>query len=145
MENSTTEGLPEDELFVYEDALRQGHSAVIALAANTSKPKPLAARWKLLARKASIALATCGGSASATPRKKPTRRTAAISPRMNATSLWFRRRPSTRQSRQILRGVSRPPRDRYPGAHEREPFQRGFQRGRAYFEALRNRATSAPR
>src|SRR6266446_875991 len=34
MENSTTEGLPEDELFVYEDALRQGHSAVIAFAAN---------------------------------------------------------------------------------------------------------------
>src|SRR5882724_8165687 len=31
MENSTTEGLPEDELFVYEDALRQGHSAVIAM------------------------------------------------------------------------------------------------------------------
>ena len=34
MESSTTEGLPEDELFVYEDALRQGHSAVIAIAAN---------------------------------------------------------------------------------------------------------------
>ena len=34
LESSTTDGLPEDELFVYEDALRQGHSAVIALAAN---------------------------------------------------------------------------------------------------------------
>jgi hypothetical protein len=32
LENAMTEGLPEDELFVYEDALRQGRSVVIALA-----------------------------------------------------------------------------------------------------------------
>lgn len=32
LENSTTEGLPEDEIFVYEDALRQGRSVVIVLA-----------------------------------------------------------------------------------------------------------------
>lgn len=32
LENSMTEGLPEDELFVYEDALRKGRSVVMALA-----------------------------------------------------------------------------------------------------------------
>ena len=32
LENSMTEGLPEDELFVYEDALRKGKSVVIAQA-----------------------------------------------------------------------------------------------------------------
>jgi hypothetical protein len=32
LENSLAEGLPKDELFVYEDALRQGRSVVIALA-----------------------------------------------------------------------------------------------------------------
>ncbi len=32
LEKSTTEGLPEDEIFVYEDALRQGRSVVILLA-----------------------------------------------------------------------------------------------------------------
>jgi len=31
-ENSMTDGLPEDELFVYEDALRKGRSVVITLA-----------------------------------------------------------------------------------------------------------------
>src|SRR5579859_1902786 len=31
LENSTTEGLPEDEIFVYEDALRQGRSVVLVL------------------------------------------------------------------------------------------------------------------
>ena len=30
--------------------------------------------------------------------------------------------------------------DRYPAAHEHEPFRRGYQRGRVYFEALRKRA-----
>ena len=32
LENATDKGLPEDELFVYEDALRNGHSVVIAMA-----------------------------------------------------------------------------------------------------------------
>jgi hypothetical protein len=32
MENSITEGLPEDEIFVYEDALRQSRTVVIVLA-----------------------------------------------------------------------------------------------------------------
>ena len=32
LENSMTEGLPEDELFVYEDALRRGRSVLVALA-----------------------------------------------------------------------------------------------------------------
>ena len=31
LENSMTEGLPEDELFIYEDALRKGRSVVVAL------------------------------------------------------------------------------------------------------------------
>ena len=34
MEKSTTEGLPEDEIYVYEDALRQGRSVVVALVEN---------------------------------------------------------------------------------------------------------------
>ena len=33
-EKSTTEGLPEDEIYVYEDALRGGRSVVVALAEN---------------------------------------------------------------------------------------------------------------
>ncbi len=37
LENSTTEGLPEDEIFVYEDALRQGRSVVIVLAEDTQQ------------------------------------------------------------------------------------------------------------
>ena len=37
LENSTSQGLPEDEIFVYEDALRQGRSVVILLAADNQQ------------------------------------------------------------------------------------------------------------
>jgi hypothetical protein len=36
LDNSMSRGIPEDELFVYEDALRQGHSVVIVLAEDSS-------------------------------------------------------------------------------------------------------------
>jgi hypothetical protein len=41
MEKSTIEGLPEDEIFVYEDALRKGRSVVVALAENDDSAKRL--------------------------------------------------------------------------------------------------------
>src|ERR1700680_5020154 len=41
VEKSTIEGLPEDEIFVYEDALRKGHSVVIALADDEDSAKRL--------------------------------------------------------------------------------------------------------
>src|ERR1700676_268031 len=39
LEKSTIEGLPEDEIFVYEDALRKGRSVVVALAENEDSAK----------------------------------------------------------------------------------------------------------
>jgi len=41
MEKSSIEGLPEDEIFVYEDALRKGRSVVIALAEDEESAKRL--------------------------------------------------------------------------------------------------------
>jgi hypothetical protein len=37
LENSSTQGLPEDEIFVYEDALRKGRSVLIALAEDSDQ------------------------------------------------------------------------------------------------------------
>jgi hypothetical protein len=41
IENLMTEGLPEDEIFVYEDALRKGRSVVIALAEDAAEARPI--------------------------------------------------------------------------------------------------------
>jgi hypothetical protein len=141
MENSTTEGLPEDELFVYEDALRQGHSAVIALAANDQQAQ--AARGALEAAGAeSIDRARDMWWVGLRDAEKETYQTHGRN--FAEDERYFRcgfeaaqhsanRGKSYEECRARLG-------DRYPGAHEREPFQRGFQRGRAYFDALRKRA-----
>src|SRR5260370_14194384 len=44
LENAMTDGLPEDELFVYEDALRQGRSVLVTLAGDEAE----AARFREL-------------------------------------------------------------------------------------------------
>jgi hypothetical protein len=41
LENAMTDGLPEDEIFVYEDALRKGRSVVIALAEDAAVAEPI--------------------------------------------------------------------------------------------------------
>lgn len=46
LENSLTEGLPEDEIFVYEDALRKGRTVVIVLAEDEDAAEPLRALLK---------------------------------------------------------------------------------------------------
>jgi len=46
LENSLTEGLPEDEIFVYEDALRKGRSVVIVLTEDADSAEALRAVLK---------------------------------------------------------------------------------------------------
>jgi hypothetical protein len=41
LENATTQGLPEDEIFVYEDALRKGRTVVIALAEDDDRAESI--------------------------------------------------------------------------------------------------------
>jgi hypothetical protein len=46
LENSRTEGLPEDEIFVYEDAMRKGRTVVIVLAEDADSAESLRAVLK---------------------------------------------------------------------------------------------------
>jgi|SRR5579862_6691161 len=47
LDNNLSEGLPEDEIFVYEDALRKGRSVVIAFAEDSSAAEPVREALKL--------------------------------------------------------------------------------------------------
>jgi hypothetical protein len=146
MESASTDGLPEDELFVYEDALRQGHSAVIAIAANDQQGE--AARGALEdAGAESIDRAREMWWVGLRDAEKETYQ--AHGHDFDEDERYFRcgfeaaqhsaNRGKSYEECRVRLG------DRYPGAHEREPFQRGFQRGRAYFEALRKRANPSAR
>ena len=146
MESSTTDGLPEDELFVYENALRRGHSAVIAIAADDRQAE--AVRGALEDGGAeSIDRAREMWWVGLRDAEKETYQ--AHGRNFDEDERYFRcgfeaaqhstNRGKSYEECRVRLG------DRYPGVHERESFQRGYQRGRAYFEALTKRAASSPR
>jgi hypothetical protein len=143
MEDSTTEGLPDDELFVYEDALRQGHSVVIALADDDQQTEAVRGAfeeagaeridrardmWWVGLRDAEKATYEKGGG------------------NFDEDERYFRcgfeaaqHSASRGKSYEACRARLG---DQYPGAHEHEPFRRGYERGRAYFEVQRKRAST---
>ena len=146
LDGSTTEGLPEDELYVYEDALRQGHSVVVAIGQDDQQAEAVRG-----------ALQDAGAESMDRAREmwwvglrdaeKETYR--AQGGNFDEDERYFRcgfeaaqhssnRGKSYEECRARLG-------DLYPGTHESEPFRRGYKRGRAYFEALKKKATTSGR
>jgi hypothetical protein len=130
VEKSTTEGLPEDEIFVYEDALRQGRSVVVALAENeesASLLRELMKREGLHSAEESH-YSTSGknfaddeefyrlGFQAALHAKTRCMEFDQVSGEMNAA----------------LEDVQR----QHPGVDVEEAFTRGYQRGRDYYQQL---------
>ena len=146
MESSTTEGLPEDELYVYENALRQGRSVVVAIGDDETQAE--AVRGALEdAGAESIDRAREMWWVGLRDAEKETYQ--AQGGDFDEDERYFRcgfeaaqhsanRGKSYEDCRARLG-------DLYPGTHEREPFRRGYKRGRAYFEALRKSATTSER
>lgn len=130
------EGLPRDELFLYEDALRQGRTVVIAIAEDAAQAGAAgdlmvragaesidAARqqWWLGLRPAEEAAYTVGDFT----RDEPLYRQgfeAALSPSLRGRTYEEAREELAR---------------RHPGAYRDEAFRRGYERGRRHDEARR--------
>jgi hypothetical protein len=134
VENSLSDGLPKDELFVYEDALRQGRTVVIALAEDEKQADEArdaledvgaetidAARkqWWIGLRDAEAEHYRATGSDFAADER--------IYREGFESALHPDIRGSFEKSRNRLSGT-------YASAHEREVFLRGFDRGRRYHE-----------
>jgi hypothetical protein len=146
VESSTTEGLPEDELYVYEDALRQGRSVVIAIGDDDLQAE--AVRGALEdAGAESIDRAREMWWVGLRDAEKETYQ--AQGGNFDEDERYFRcgfeaaqhssnRGKSYEQCRARLG-------DLYPDTHDSEPFRRGYKRGRAYFEALKKNATTSAR
>ena len=146
IENSTTDGLPEDEWFVYEDALRQGHSVVTAI--GDDDPQAEAVRSVLEdAGAESIDRAREMWWIGLRDGEKETYQ--AHGGNFDEDERYFRCGFEAAQ-RSANRGKSYEEcrarlGDLYPGTHDREPFRRGYKRGRAYLEALRKTETTSKR
>jgi len=146
LENAATEGLPEDELFVYEDAVRQGRSVVVALAEDENSAKPIRAlmsrqgaetvdaardKWWIGVRDAEKEHYTASG--------KDFRRDEVFY-RLGFQAA-LRARTRGKEYDQVLNEMTEDLEElqqRFPGAEVEEPFERGYERGRTYYESLRS-------
>jgi hypothetical protein len=143
-EESMTEGLPEDEIFVYEDALRKGRSVVVALAENDEEATQIrellkaegaesvdAAReqWWIGLRSAEEGHYTTSGKNFATDEKFYR---LGFEAALHAKTRCMEFDQVSGEMNAALEDVQA----QYPGADVEEPFTRGYQRGREHYQKL---------
>jgi hypothetical protein len=149
LEAFMSEGLPEDEIYVYEDALRQGRSVLIALAADDRGAEAIRGvmrqhevetidaareRWWIGLRDAEKE--HYDGTGGTFQRDEIFYR------RGFQAALYARTRG--KEYDQVLNEMALDIEDlqkQYPGSEVEEPFRRGYERGRAHFEAIRTQST----
>ena len=151
LENSMTTGLPEDELFVYEDALRQGRSVVIAMVddeAEASKYRELlnaegaesvdAAReqwWTGLRDAESEHYQPHGEKAGDNEKYYRLGFESALHARTRCKEYDQVMGEMNAAIRDLERGN--------PGVDVATPFTRGYERGRDYYQELCNKSKAA--
>jgi hypothetical protein len=151
LEGSMSRGLPEDEIFVYEDALRKGRSVVIALSENTGTTALVrdllraegaetidAARdqWWIGLRSAEENHYSASGR-SFTDDEKFYR--LGFEAALHAKTRCKEFDQVSSEMAATLEDVQR----EYPNAKVEEPFTRGYQRGREYYQQLCDESKAA--
>ena len=143
IENATYEGIPEDEIFLYEDALRKGRSVVVALANGVSASTVRdalkkcgaeaidAARehwWTGLRNSEKGHYSTTGKNFDAGEKFYRLGFEAALHARTRCMEFD----QVSAEMDAVLEDVKR----RHPGENVEEPFTRGYQRGREHYQRL---------
>jgi hypothetical protein len=140
LENAMSDGIPKDELFVYKDALRQGRTVLIALADDTEQAEAARQalaqagaesldagrdRWWLGLRDAEAEAYTAQGG------------------NFTQDEAVYRR---GFEAAQHVEGGGKPYREvvgylrvRYVDVCDTDAFRRGYERGRAYYEGLKEK------
>ena len=144
LENSMTEGLPEDELFVYEDALRKGRSIVIALAEDEAH----ASRFRELFKIEGAEAVDAAREQWWTGLRSAEKENYSIHGGDFGQDEEFYRlgfesalhaRTRCKEYDQSLAELSVRVEElerQHPGKHVAEPFARGYRRGREYYQQL---------
>lgn len=151
LENSTRQGLPEDEIFVYEDALRKGRSIVVALAEDAEQAHRL--RELLKAQRAEAidnARQQWWVGLRSAEQEHYTRSGRNFGEDEKFYRLGFeaalhsrtRCREFDQVSAEMSRNIDELERE-HPGREVREAYIRGYQRGREYYERLCNQSKAA--
>jgi hypothetical protein len=151
LENSMTEGLPEDEIFVYEDALRKGRSVVIALAQDEHEAASLRAllesegaetvdaareQWWIGLRSAEQEHYMKSGKDFG-PVEKFYR--LGFEAALHSKNRCKEFDQTSAEMDSMLEDIKH----KYPGQDVEEPFTHGYQRGREYYQKLCDKESKA--
>jgi hypothetical protein len=150
LENSATAGLPEDEIFIYEDALRKGHSVVIALADDESQAAPLRELIKAEGAESVDAAREQWWVGLRGAEREHYSHFGNFSDDEMFYRLGFEAalhaRTRCKEYAQVLAEMNSRLEElqyQYPDAEVAEPFSLGYQRGREYYERLCNESKAA--
>ena len=151
LENSMTEGLPEDELFVYEDALRKGRSVVIVLVEDESKASLVR---ELLKAEGAEAVDAAREKWWIGLRPAEQEHYSALGKNFGTDEKFYRlgfesalhARTRCKEYDQVLAEMTAQIEEleqQYPGVDLAEPFTHGYERGRDYYQQLCNESKAA--
>jgi hypothetical protein len=146
LENSTTEGLPEDELFVYEDALRKGRSVVIALSNDEAEASRIR---ELLTVEGAEAVDAAREQWWIGLRGAEREHYSALGRNFGDDEKFYRlgfesalhTRTRCKEYDQVLSEMAAKLEEvqrQYPDSNVAEPFTKGYERGRDYYQQLCN-------
>lgn len=150
-ENFMTEGLPEDEIFVYEDALRKARSVVIAMATDESE----AARFgELFKTEGAESVDAAREQWWIGLRSAEEEHYSSHSRNFGNDEKFYRlgfeaalhARTRCKEYDQVLAEMDSKIEDiehSYPGMNAGEPFRKGYERGRDYYQQLCNESKAA--
>ena len=144
-ENALDEGLPEDELFVYEDALRRGRSVVMVMAENEDQAGPLR---DVLKQEHAESIDAAREEWWIGLRSAEQEHYEGLGKDFSQDEKFYRcgfeaalhARTRGKEYDQVLTEMQKDLEElkqQYPNADVEEPFRRGYDRGRAYYESLR--------
>jgi|HubBroStandDraft_6_1064221.scaffolds.fasta_scaffold01433_7 hypothetical protein len=151
VENAMTEGLPEDELFVYEDALRKGRNVVIALADDESAAVGIR---ELLKVEGAETVDAARDQWWIGLRDAEMEHYSSFSRNLSENEKFYRMgfesalhaRTRCKEYDQVMGEMTAQIEEleqQYPGAEVSEAYQRGYERGRDYYQQLCNESKAA--
>lgn len=150
-ENAMTDGLPEDELFVYEDALRKGRSVLIALADDDAAASGLR---ELLIAEGAETVDAAREQWWIGLRDAEQEHYSSFSRNLSNDEKFYRlgfesalhARTRCKEYDQVLGEMTAQIEElehQYPDAEVAKAFQRGYERGRDYYQQLCNESRAA--
>lgn len=151
LENATTAGLPEDEIFVYEDALRKGRSVLIIMTEHENRAKHLR---ELLSTEGAETIDAAREQWWIGLRSAEQEHYSTLNRNFTEDEKFYRlgfesalhARTRCKEYDQVIGEMTATLEDvrrQYPNAKVDEPFTHGYERGRDYYQGLCNQSEAA--